>query len=361
VKRILISGYYGFDNAGDEAVLQSIIFALKEEAPSVKPIVLSADPEKTAKAYGVEAVHRFRFKEVWKAIRQADGLISGGGSLLQDETGVATIPYYMGVIWLAQILGKPTFIYAQGVGPVNRKGFFSLIRSGFQRAKYISVRDRESAKLLEQMKIPASKIDIVVDPVLALPPISKEKVRKVLEQEHITEPPVLVSVRFWKEDKHFLNVIAEVLDELVKAGEKIVFLPMHEPSDREASQYVVEQMQEKAQILGTYDARTIMGIIGESKCMIGMRLHALIFATAMGIPSIGISYDPKVDQFLAQLNQTPVGTTEDLDAKILHAQVKHVLTNLEQNKLEVATRVKVLKEQAHLPAKKIAEFFIPYY
>jgi polysaccharide pyruvyl transferase WcaK-like protein len=32
VKHIVISGYYGFGNSGDEALLHSILLALKQEA-----------------------------------------------------------------------------------------------------------------------------------------------------------------------------------------------------------------------------------------------------------------------------------------------------------------------------------------
>ena len=95
-------------------------------------------------------------------------MISGGGSLLQDATGFKSIPYYLGVIKLAQWLGKPTFVYAQGVGPVNRKLFRPFIASVFRRCDYISVRDAESAELLRSMGIPGGDIEVVPDPVMGL-------------------------------------------------------------------------------------------------------------------------------------------------------------------------------------------------
>ena len=119
-KKIVISGYYGFRNSGDEAVLKSILLALKDEGGAqgvlIEPIVLSGDPAWTTEMYGVKAVHRMKPLDLLKAIGSCDGLISGGGSLLQDVTGGKTIPYYAGIIKLAQLLGKPTFIYAQGIG-----------------------------------------------------------------------------------------------------------------------------------------------------------------------------------------------------------------------------------------------------
>ena len=173
VVKIALSGYYGFDNSGDEAVLQSILFALqeqgREQGVKIEPIVLSANPEKTSAMYGVKAYHRMKPGSLIRALREADGLISGGGSLLQDATSSKTIPYYLAVLKIAQWLGKPTFIYSQGIGPVSRPMFYGWIRSIFQRCSYVSVRDTESAELLGKMRLPRERITVVPDPVMGLP------------------------------------------------------------------------------------------------------------------------------------------------------------------------------------------------
>jgi polysaccharide pyruvyl transferase WcaK-like protein len=116
VSRLVLSGYYGFRNSGDEAVLKSILAALEaagqEQGIKVEPIVLSGDPEWTSRQYGVESVNRMKLAEIRKALKSSDGLISGGGSLLQDATGLGSIPYYLGIMALARWCGKPTFVYA---------------------------------------------------------------------------------------------------------------------------------------------------------------------------------------------------------------------------------------------------------
>lgn len=171
-QKIIISGYYGFRNSGDEAVLQSILNALRKQSEAagitLTPVVLSIDPEWTTVTYGVESVHRMKLGEVRKAISESSGLISGGGSLLQDVTSSKTIPYYLAILKLAQWMGKPTFIYAQGVGPVNRKLFHPLIKSVFRKCAYVSVRDEQSRLLLQSMGLDTSKIDVVPDPVMGL-------------------------------------------------------------------------------------------------------------------------------------------------------------------------------------------------
>jgi polysaccharide pyruvyl transferase CsaB len=173
VQKVVLSGYYGYGNSGDEAVLQSILFALEEQGAKmgirIEPIVLSGNPERTVQMYGVRVYHRMKPLQVLKALRESDGLISGGGSLLQDATSAKTIPYYLGILKLAQWMGKPTFIYSQGIGPVNRRMFDGWIRSVFQRCRYLSVRDTESADLLARMRLPRERIEVVDEPVMGLP------------------------------------------------------------------------------------------------------------------------------------------------------------------------------------------------
>src|SRR5690606_1204337 len=49
VRPVLLSGYYGFGNAGDEAILEMVVSALRTGAPDVPFRVLTADPEGTAR------------------------------------------------------------------------------------------------------------------------------------------------------------------------------------------------------------------------------------------------------------------------------------------------------------------------
>ena len=137
---IVLSGYYGFANSGDEAVLHALVQALREEAREagifLRIIVLSGNPAQTQRMHGVEAVHRMRPWTVIKALWRADALVSGGGSLLQDVTSARSMRYYLGIIRLALWLRKPVFIYAQGIGPIrNARRFGPQIRSLLNRCK----------------------------------------------------------------------------------------------------------------------------------------------------------------------------------------------------------------------------------
>ena len=119
--KVLISGYYGFYNIGDEAILKSIIEALRNEDPNIDIVVLSNDVEYTKNTYKVNAINRWKLNDIYKELLKCDGFISGGGSLFQDVTSSRSILYYTSIIWLAKFAKKPIFIYAQGIGPIDKK------------------------------------------------------------------------------------------------------------------------------------------------------------------------------------------------------------------------------------------------
>lgn len=366
VKTIVISGYYGFRNSGDEAVLKSILTALaragEEAGVCIEPVVLSIDPEWTSSMYGVKAVHRMKLAEVRSAIQHSDGLISGGGSLLQDVTSPKTIPYYLGVLKLAQWAKKPTFIYAQGVGPVQRKIFHPLIKSVFRKAAYISVRDEQSADLLSSMGIARSGIEVVPDPVMGLP--LPEDANALPVRESSSLPTIGVSVRYWDKERRELSALAQGLRQL---GERrpvhIRLLPFHLPDDVEASREVMAQVggfgEGHSQISiaeDVLDPQQMLLEVSQCDLVIGMRLHSLIYAASRSIPLLGISYDPKIDHFLKRLDSEPVGTTTTLAAEQLAAGAERILQAPEEWIRSREAKIRELQEEARRPAERIVHY-----
>ncbi|WP_141506497.1 polysaccharide pyruvyl transferase CsaB [Paenibacillus luteus] len=374
VYRIVISGYYGFSNSGDEAVLRSILLALGEEGEAqgvrIEPIVLSADPAWTSRMYGVESVRRMHPGDLWRVLRSSDGLISGGGSLLQDATSAKTIPYYTGVMKLAQLLGKPTFAYSQGIGPVNRRWMDPLIKGVMNRSAYVSVRDAESAALLGRIGVPAERIDVVPDPVmgLPLPAGSQEAVLGAAPAGQaagtlIAQAPPLVgvSLRRWRGDGADLARAAEALVALSKRKPmRLRFLPFHTPSDTVTSEEVMERLRGRlgdgstAELAAPGDDPQQM-LLEVSRCdaLLGMRLHALIYAAGQMVPMLGLSYDPKIDQFLNRLGLKAIGTTEQLDAEAFAEAGIALLEDKVGWQAKHKPAIDLLKQQSQKPAQQI--------
>ena len=82
-------GYYGFGNLGDELLLQACINILAENGIKREEVlVLSNNPEETAKTFHVKSINRWKYREVMSAFRETETLILGGGGLFQDRKSV---------------------------------------------------------------------------------------------------------------------------------------------------------------------------------------------------------------------------------------------------------------------------------
>ncbi len=363
VRTIALSGYYGFNNSGDEAVLVSILTALerasKEQGVPIEPIVLSGDPETTTKLYGVRAVHRMKPADIFQTLRSINGLISGGGSLLQDATSSKTIPYYVGILKLAQWLGKPTYIYAQGVGPVQKEMFFPMIRNAFQKSSYISVRDAESKALLGKMGLAQDLVQVVPDPVMGLRLPEERKLQANEDERGL--PYVGVSVRYWNEDRSDLEQIASMLQKVMEKKQvHLRFLPFHGGADEEASTLLMKKL---GNVKASGSAMSIspayahpldmLAEVGRCQLLIGMRLHSLIYAASQRVPVLGISYDPKIDQFLNRLGDQAIGSTKELHAEQAAQAVLRTLDDLDGWREKHKAAIDRLIEEAERPAAEV--------
>ena len=355
--RIVISGYYGFDNVGDEAILWSMIQAFRLYDPTIEIIVLSNTPERTKLEFDVNAVNRWNLKAIYQALKESDGLVSGGGSLLQDETGMNSIIYYTGVIKMAEFLKLPVFIYAQGIGPLKRKLGRRLVKYALKKVQ-ITVRDLYSVKLLESIGI-HKKVQIVPDPVLGLK-IDHENKRNYRWMAHDSSHKVVtVSVRDWPSSVGYKLKIAKSLDALVQQGIKIVFIPMHGKFDDKASREVSKLMKERS-FIAPYDAsiEEKMYMINQSDVLIGMRLHALIFSALMYTPFVALSYDPKIDAFASISEQAVVGhvTQNDWSTDSLYEQTLFKLENIESETKKLESTMKPLQKRAMITAQQAIQY-----
>lgn len=144
--KITVSGYYGFDNFGDETILFVLLNYLKSKKFDIT--VFSKNPETTSKKYGIKSLNTFSFFDVVNQIRKTDFLISGGGSLLQDATSAKSLIYYLFVLFLAWFFKKKIVIFAQGIGPINSFILRKFTKFILHKADFISVRDDKSLFLL---------------------------------------------------------------------------------------------------------------------------------------------------------------------------------------------------------------------
>lgn len=294
-RRVLLSGYYGFANAGDEAVLAGLILSLRAADPSIEVTALSINPAETERTHGVRAVHRYRPNALLPALARTDLLLSGGGSLLQDVTSAHGILYYLGVVRVAQRLGKRTMFGAQGLGPLERVRSRRLVASVANRLDAITVRDPQSAALLREIGVTHPPIQVAADPALLLGPDTSTP-----------QPGTYgVALRPWRGQESLAARLADACREALPQAHPVLF-PMQPQTDTGVGEQfasLLHQGQRADRVLPQAGLAALTRAMGECEMMVGMRLHALILAAAAGVPSVALSYDPKVAAFMAQSGQ----------------------------------------------------------
>jgi len=287
MKKILVSGYYGFDNFGDEAILGVLLSKLK----GADVTVLSSDPEKTSKLYGVKSINSFDAKTVLEHLNEFDALISGGGSLIQNVTSIKSLIYYCGLISMMGAMNSPknpkdVIIFAQGIGPI--KGFWAnlIAKNAFKKCTYISVRDENSQKLLKKYGVESN---LVCDPIFDLPLPPRSRTRKIGIQL-----------------RRFETLTDELFDGIVKqvafkfSDREIELISFQDSEDVGISEVFLHKLKEKhptinAKIVQGLNNQQIINRVGEYDYLIAMRFHACLLGLKYGIKTLAISYDPKVE------------------------------------------------------------------
>ena len=155
--------------------------------------------------------------------------------------------------------------------------------------------------------------------------------RKILEDNAVLDgrPLVGISVREWCNWSHYKDVLAKAADRISdELGARVVFLPMQYPDDVKAAEIIAAKTHCDAVVLNAdYNTSELLSIVGNMDLLIAVRLHALIFAGVMGVPMIGLSYDPKIDRFVECLGERPVGNLDDVDLEKLMEAVHHQWDN----------------------------------
>lgn len=355
---IVMSGYYGFQNAGDDAVCYAIIEALRQEMPACRITVLSGDPALTEKVYGVDAADRWKIGSIWRSLRQADLLVSGGGSLIQDVTSKNSCLYYLGVIFMAVLLRKPVIVYGQGLGPLASKRNRLLTRLAFNRARAIYVRDDESHTLLREIGV-KTPIQVAPDPVLGIDGdvVDTEKGRAILESLGYDgkRPLALMALRDWG-NLDFVHEFAALGDYLADQGYAVGLLAMHVDQDDAIAKAVDAHMRSDSFVIaGAYDTPTLFSIFDNAAVVVGMRLHALIIGAALDKRVMAISYDPKVDSFMRMIHNPHCVALDDVSEELL---IQTAAERLSIDRPEVDHRVRALKRLCHTPAQNCYEILL---
>lgn len=350
-----VLGYYGFKNSGDDTLLYAMINSLRETNPDIKINVFSFSPKETVKFYGVDSVSRYNIWGTHKAIKNSELFILGGGSIIQDVTSTKSLLYYLWMVCRAIRHKVPVMLYANGIGPVNKPNNRRLVKAVLNKANLITLRDENSLKELKNMGINKPEIIVTADPVFAVDASNDEEAERLLKESGVGEDEKIAvfSVRNWKSlPDDFDQTFADLADYIYeKYGLTPLFVPLHYPFDASASRKIISKMKSHAHFIGgRLDIPTTLSIVKKSSLTVSIRLHMLIYSACQGIPSIGISYDPKVTGFQELIGQ-PAIEPSDFCAETYKQIIDASMENHEEISEKLVEDAKRLKEGADATAR----------
>lgn len=361
---VTLVGYYGFKNAGDEAVLSGIIKALREasgkQGKKIEFLVLTGDCEDTFSRHKATPVKRMCIIGIVKAVLKSDALILGGGSLLQDVTGRGlTVIYYASIAFLAKLLGRKVIFYAQGVGPLKRTLNKLLTKWAAKVSDIVSVRDEGSRLFLRDLGVDDKKIVLTSDPAFAIEPdCSSASVSKALPK--LPEGKLLgVMLRDWDGIDAVLPQIADAIKEIaLRHSLSVALLPMQKPYDKVAAQKLLPMLNGVEAVLvdGEFESGELVALFGRFEIVVAMRLHALIFAAIAGVPMLGLGYDPKVSAFLSRLDTGEALEMKGLDSVLLKIKLHSLFENRAETGKELKYKAQKLKSEAFSFAEDVFDF-----
>ena len=382
--KILIIGWFGAGNIGDEAILLSELHAMRERISDAEFHILSFDPERTqrlvsglqqvVKIIGVGSKHKFLrtdFRGLWHSLTTVDMVVIGGGGIFQDIYNHYPIPFFTLMVVLSKLLSKRVVIHSVGIGPIRTWIGKRLTRFASNLADSVTVRDHESKYMLASIGV-NKDIGISSDPVFLLEPVKSEKVKGLLASNDLTSGlkigVCIQDLLSWSNENKM--ALAEVLDRIISEnGAKVVFIPFgsyrdgwfskdsSDTVDLSSARRLAAMMNERAIIIAEeLDPQELLSFIGELDIIISMRLHGIIMGISQSIPVIGLTYkqETKITNLMKWIGQGEnLFFVDELNRENILNHIEAILSHKEHLKLSLRKKKSVLAKRAEIAIESL--------
>ena len=336
---VIISGYYGFDNVGDDSVLSSIINGLRGEDPSLGITVLCNNPKKLSKTFGIRCIKRTHIIKILREMKKNRLLISGGGSLLQNATSAKSLLYYAAIIKLAKRNNLRIMLYSNGIGPIYGRLGQSIVRYLVNISDIVTLREPTSYNELKRLGARLDHVKITIDPAVCINTCDEERIDFIMNKTGFIEGRryFAVSLRDFPKNlkrynpgkqKDFEDKMAHLINQITETFDLYpVFIPMQPSNDMSVCHRIYRRTSKSSLLIERVSASEIVGILQRMEFVIGMRLHILIYAFNASIPIIGLSYDPKINAFLNYADLPGAFVCHSIDKEGIISLVEDFLEN----------------------------------
>ncbi len=300
---VLLCGYYGFDNLGDNALLRAAIKRAEAEFSGAKAVALTRRGRRDEKRFCLRCIGRKNLFALLPELIRAKYFVLGGGTLLQDKSSFRSLVYYCGILQLAAFFGAEPRIWGGGIGELSNRASVALAASALSRCKYCGMRDKVSLRIARQLLSKKGKSTrLCLEEDLAEQYYVAEKnaaatsrINFLLSGAFAGRVPKSFFVVAPKGNENVSELWAFV-NRLARGGRTPLFVVMHKSVDTK----ICRQMQKRfgGGLLENICFSDLVAISRGAECVCSMRFHALVAARISGVPTYGFGEERKIREFV---------------------------------------------------------------
>lgn len=354
-RRILIGGYFGCGNMGDDAILSGLLEALSHAHPEIIPTALTFSPRRDSRRFGIQCYNRKNPISILLALLRADAFLLGGGSLLQDLSSRRSLLYYLALLRTAAFLKRSPMLLSAGIGPLNAESSRQEVASTLALCRYISLRDEVSVRTLTSLGVDAARLHLGADPALFLATRHRLRADAILASHHLDPSGKFLGVTVREGDENLIrHLLPSVLRTLVTRYHITpLFLCLDVKRDWKATVTLMKHAE--GVLLSIHEPSDAVAILSVCKATLSMRLHGLILSALASTPALAISVnsDNKLLAFAGQTGQ------EHLDARTTNAaelveRLEEILLFGKPHRERIADLVAEMRKKAQKDLANIA-------
>jgi colanic acid/amylovoran biosynthesis protein len=325
--------------------------------------------------------------EIWEEYVESDVIIIGHNGtfgIIGGGLGNPIFFYHFFLPFFAKMLDKPIVLYGGSIGQFRRLRWFLEKGAKFALSNIdlITLREDVSYQNLRDIGVKNDRVFVIPDLAFLLRPVPSNQAKEIMMHEDIEETNrPLIGMTITRKmasmvlpnhnspessyHKH-IEMLAQVIDNLTsRLDATVIFIPhcigfAKELDDRIVATDILQLCKNENRvkvITNEYAAEELKGLIGQFDLFIGERIHSVVNAMSMCVPSFAMSYS--TDQRLGIIKmvgqENAICYVENLNADALLSKIKDIWSKREKIKKDLRSQTEIIKERAMLNGKLLKE------
>ena len=300
-----LNGYLGFDNFGDDWLVDTIVNDIKRFDTTARFYVLSGSGK--CHRNDVIIINRKNIPVVRRCLRHSVALINTGG-IYQDESSKRSLVWYGFIMSLAEMAGIPVIDYSVSIGPLLHK---TLQRKTLRMLSrhHCMLRDEYSytslMKMAEALHVDFNPLTIQVGEDICF--------HGPLPKPYSNREGILIVPHLNKEKKAAYNHLKNIYQQFKNKIAVPVKIGFTMPKENQMFWKSVPHYGSWQTVV--HNKAALFHAISGSKLVITDRYHVLVAALRYGIPTIAVSNNPKVAALVDTYNLSSLDNFDDCTGK----------------------------------------------